>query len=322
MTSERKGLPGLNQRASGVVKDLKARASLYRVEPLEIPGGGIVIDAGVQAAGGLAAGIAVARACVADLAEISILPASSEFPGSPTVQIWTDYPVTACMASQYAGWQISVGSFKAMGSGPMRTAHDGEELIRQLGCREHPEVLVGVLETSVLPGAEVLSYIAGKTGIAAENINLIVARTRSVAGGIQVVARTVETALHKLHFLGFDLSRVEHGLGQAPLPPPAKGDLGALGRTNDAVLYGGRVTLWVRGDDDSLRELGPNVPSSSSRDYGAPFRQIFERYGFDFYKVDPGLFSPAQLTFHNIETGKTHRFGAVDRNVLEKSFFG
>ena len=46
----------------------------------------------------------------------------------PVVQVSSDNPVLACMASQYAGWQVSVGKFFAMGSGPMRAAWGKEEL--------------------------------------------------------------------------------------------------------------------------------------------------------------------------------------------------
>ena len=152
------------------------------------------------------------------------------------------------------------------------------------------------------------------------NLTLLVAPTRSLAGTVQVVARSVETALHKLHTLRFDLQRVVSGCGFAPLPPVAADDLTGIGRTNDAVLYGGDVTLWVRGDDDSLEAIGPQVPSSASRDYGQPFGEIFERYGRDFYKIDPLLFSPAVVTFVNLDTGRYLRFGEPNPPVLASLF--
>jgi methenyltetrahydromethanopterin cyclohydrolase len=149
---------------------------------------------------------------------------------------------------------------------------------------------------------------------------LLVAPTASLAGGLQIVARSVETALHKLHTLDFDLSRVVSAYGVAPMPPIAKDDLGAIGRTNDAILYGAKVILWVEGDDDSLLEVGPRVPSSASHDHGEPFATIFARYNHDFYAVDPHLFSPAEVVFHNVETGRVHGFGATDEAVLARSF--
>ena len=141
-----------------------------------------------------------------------------------------------------------------------------------------------------------------------------------MAGTIQVVARSLETALHKLHEVGYDIKNIVSGMGSAPLPPVAADDMAAIGRTNDAVLYGGEVTLWVRDDDARLAEIGPQVPSCASADFGEPFAAIFERYGRDFYKIDPLLFSPAAITFINLTSGKMQRFGELRVDVLERSF--
>ncbi len=145
--------------------------------------------------------------------------------------------------------------------------------------------------------------------------------TASLAGTLQVVARSVETALHKLHELKFDVRRIISAHGVAPLPPVAKDDLAAIGRTNDAILYGARVVLYVTGDDASLEEVGPKVPSAASRDHGEPFAAIFARYNHDFYAVDPHLFSPAEVAFQNLETGRVHAFGKLAPEVLVRSFF-
>jgi methenyltetrahydromethanopterin cyclohydrolase len=147
-----------------------------------------------------------------------------------------------------------------------------------------------------------------------------VAPTASNAGTLQVVARSAETALHKLHELGFDLGRVVAARGSAPLAPVARDDMAAIGRTNDAVLYGGVVTIQVRGDDASLDAVGPRVPANSSSDYGLPFAEIFARYDGDFYKIDPLLFSPAVVVFENLDTGRSFRYGAVNPAVLQRSF--
>ena len=156
--------------------------------------------------------------------------------------------------------------------------------------------------------------------MAADQILLAVAPTASQAGTVQVVARSVETALHKLHELEFDVSRVVSGFGSAPLPPVAEDDLSGIGRTNDAILYGGTVTLWVTGDDESLAEIGPRVPSSASEAHGQPFLTVFAEAGHDFYQIDPHLFSPAVIRFLNIDTGRVHNFGQVAPDILVESF--
>ncbi len=241
-------------------------------------------------------------------------------PGAGT----SDNPVLGCMASQYAGWQIAVGKYFAMGSGPMRAALGTEELFDHIEGREQPPVAVGVLETRKLPTEEVVGLSDGCSKLPAAKLTLLAAPAFSLAGNLQVVARSLETALHKLYELQFDLGQVVSGFGVAPLPPVASDDLAAIGRTNDAILYGGRVVLWVKADDDRSRAtIGPKVPSSSSPDHGAPFAEVFKRYGMDFYKIDPLLFSPAMVSFHNLQTGKSHTFGRIaGPDVLRRSFFG
>ena len=83
----------------------------------------------------------------------------------------------------------------------------------------------------------------------------------------------------------------------------------ALGRTNDAVLYGGQVHLTVEADDDALRELVERLPASASKDYGEPFGKVLKDAEFDFYKIDPLLFSPAQIRLTNVESGRSFEAG-------------
>jgi methenyltetrahydromethanopterin cyclohydrolase len=216
---------------------------------------------------------------------------------------------------------VSVGNFFAMGSGPMRAAYAHEELFKQIPGKEQPPVAVGMLETRQLPDSKVIGYLSECLKLPAAKLTILVAPAPSQAGTIQVVARSIETALHKLHALNFDLKQVVSAFGTAPLPPVATSDLAAIGRTNDAILYGGRVVLWVRGDDAQIAAVGPKVPSSASKDHGAPFAEIFARYNQDFYKIDPGLFSPAEIVIHNLKTGKSQAFGRLEQEVVLRSFF-
>jgi methenyltetrahydromethanopterin cyclohydrolase len=311
----------LNRRALGVVDALLERADLFRVAAHAIEGGGRFIDCGRDAAGGLGAGLELARVCLADLAAVAIGPGSLGGRSCPMVQVVTDHPVQACLASQYAGWAISEGKYFAMGSGPMRAAAAREAIFATIGYQEECDAVVGVLETRKPPPPVVVAKIAEACRVTPAAVTLLVAPTASLAGGLQIVARSVETALHKLAELGFDLARLVSAHGTAPLPPVAHNDLAAIGRTNDAILYGARVVLWVTGDDESLAAIGAEVPSTASRDYGEPFAAIFERYNHDFYAVDPHLFSPAEVVFQNIETGQTHAFGALAQDVLVRSFY-
>lgn len=311
----------LNASAKSYVESLAESAEPLRFVDHAIEGGGRVLDCGIAARGGLRLGLAMARVCLADLADISIAPGEVGGVACPLVQVMTDHPVAACLASQYAGWQLADGKFFAMGSGPMRAAYGKEAIFDTIGLREDaPNGVVGVLEGRKIPPPAILAKIAEGCRVKPEDVTLLIAPTASLSGGLQVVARSIETALHKLTELHFDLSRIASAHGVAPLPPVAKNDLAAIGRTNDAILYGARVVLWVTGDDESLDKVGPKVPSCGSRDFGEPFAEIFAKYNNDFYAVDPHLFSPAEVTFQNVETGRTHHFGAVEPGVLSRSF--
>lgn len=310
----------LNRRALELCDALERQAAELRATVTLTSGLTRIIDCGAEATGGIAAGLMLARICLAGLADVAVVPCRAELGGGIAIQVQTDHPIAACMAAQYAGWQLAEGKYFAMGSGPMRAAAGKETLIQEIGQQEIAQHVVGVLEASKLPPEQLCQRIAADCGVTPDHVTLLVARTASLAGSVQVVARSVETALHKLHTLGFDLHRVVSGYGVAPLPPVGKNDLTAIGWTNDAVLYGGEVTLWMRGDDETIAAIGPRVPSCESGDYGEPFSVIFDRYERDFYKIDPLLFSPAQVTLINLDTGRAHRFGEVNAAVLQKSF--
>lgn len=309
----------LNRRAARLCDALAADAEELRVAVDQRPCGARIIDCGVKAPGGLASGVLMARICTADLATIALAPGVGE-QAWPVVHVTTDQPALACMASQYAGWEVKGEGFFAMGSGPMRAAAAREPLFEQLGYRENADCCVGVLESGKLPSDELCRDLAAKCRLEPSGLTLVVAPTRSLAGTLQIVARSVETALHKLHELGFALSRVASAWGAAPLPPPASDDLAAIGRTNDAILYGGRVVLYLRGDDESIAAAGARLPSLESADYGRPFGEILRSYGHDFYKIDPLLFSPAAATLVNLDTGRSWHFGKVNDDLLRRSF--
>ncbi len=310
----------LNEMAWNLCDRLEADAPSLRAQVSKSAAGTRLIDCGMQTPGGLEVGRRLAEICLAGLGQVEFETADPAIFRGPTVTVRTDHPVAACMAAQYAGWQIAAEGYFAMGSGPMRAAAGKEPLFDRIGHRERPTHAVGVLEATRFPPEALQCDLARRAGVEPDRLTLLAAPTASLAGTVQVVARSVETALHKLDELGFDLNRVVSGWGTAPLPPVANDQLTALGRTNDAILYGGEVTLWVDAADADLATLGPRVPSSASADHGQPFASIFARYEHDFYRIDPQLFSPAVIRFVNLASGRTSQFGHTLPAVLRESF--
>jgi methenyltetrahydromethanopterin cyclohydrolase len=312
---------GLNVRAAQIADAMATNAASLRVTVERLAGGVRFIDCGIHAPGGLEAGRLLAEVCMGGAGHVSFAGFERDGLCLPAVRVYTDHPALACLASQYAGWAIKPEGYFAMGSGPLRAvARVEESLFEHLGYAEPadgPGVLV--LETRQMPGAEALSWIQARSGVAPERLTILAAPTATSAAAVQISARVVETALHKLHELGFAVNRVSTAFGSAPLAPASKNDLRAIGRTNDCVLYGGSVHLTVAGDDAELEALVPRVPSSASRDYGTPFYELFKRYDGDFYKVDPLLFSPARVAVTNAASGRTFEAGRVNAAVLKQS---
>lgn len=307
-----------NRQAIAFIKEFLERPEQLKVKIKEIDKV-TVVDCGIDAKGGWEAGVLLAKICLGGLAQISLHWADFGDLRWPAVEVVTDHPVRACMASQYAGWFIKKDKYTAMGSGPARAVVHSEELFSKLGYADSSDIAVLCLEGGKIPTPEAVRMIVDKCRCRPENLYILIAPTASAAGSLQIAARSVETGLHKLMELGYDLNRIENGWGIAPVPPLAENDLSALGRTNDAILYGTTVHYTLDDDDEHLKTLITKVPSSSSRDYGVGFQELFKRYG-NFYDIDPLLFSPAQVWFSNKRTGRSFSCGEIRPDLLKKSF--
>lgn len=312
-------IQGLNKRAFEICKNTLAESESNGIKLSNVALANI-LDFAVGRHGTIAGGIRLAEICLSGLAKVSVQHSGSSDLALPLVQVRTDNPVEACIGSQYAGWAVSAGEYFAMCSGPARMLRGKEDILTEYALATSSPVAVGVFEANQLPSAEVVEDFAQSCGIVPANAMICVARTASFPGTIQVVSRSVETTMHKLHELGFDISSVKNAIGVAPLPPIAVDDLTALGWTNDSILYGSRVNIWVDTDDALIEKILGDLPSSSSADFGEPFLNIFEQYDRDFYKIDKLLFSPAQVIINNLATGRTFSGGKLRHDILRSSF--
>lgn len=306
--------------AAALADALANRSTELGVEVTHLPNGARLVDAGVRSPGSIEAGRLYAECCMGGLGRVAVTPAPLGGATLLEARVVVDHPLHACMASQYAGWRIQVKNFFAMGSGPARALAAGEALFEKFPLKSRSNRTVLLLETSELPGAEVADHVAARCGLSPDRVTLIAAATGSLSGCTQIASRSVETALHKMMELGFDLTTVVSGAGSCPIAPGLPDTPRAIGRTNDAVLYGARVSLWVRCEDRAIEAVIDRLPSSSSKDHGRLFHELFLEHGGDFYAIDPMLFSPAQVTLVNASTGRVFSKGAVDEGMLRKSF--
>ncbi len=312
----------VNALAHPLVERLLAGADMLGVRVRRDEAGACIVDAGIDAPGSVAAGLLVGEICMGGLGRVRLC-ASGQHGWPSWVEVQSSQPVLACLGSQYAGWSLAASKeeaggkkFFSLGSGPARALAAREALFAELGYRDRADTGVLVLEVDRQPPRIIIDKLLNDCTLAADALTVILTPTTSLAGTTQVVARVLEVALHKAHELGFALGNIVDGAAAAPLPAPSPDGVEAMGRTNDAILYGGRVHLTVRGDDAAARELALQLPSSNSRDYGRSFADIFKAADYDFYKIDAALFAPAEVWVSNLDSGNTWHGGALNLPLL------
>lgn len=319
-TASNENKPSVNERANLLVVQLISSAEALQLGITKHESGCTVVDAGIKSTGSAEAGRLIAEICMGGLGAVT-LQEDNRFAGySDAISVTSNQPVIACLASQYAGWALSHEKFFSLGSGPARALAQREDLFRELAYTDSAESTCIVLETDKIPPVEVIEKIVRDTKIPAEKLTIILTPTTSIAGVVQIVGRVLEVALHKAHTIHFPLENIVCGSGMAVLPPVSKDFMTAMGRTNDAILFGGEVALQIRCEDAAAAELAANLPSSSSKDYGKTFAQVFKFYNMDFYKIDAMLFSPAKVTVTNLQTGNVFKGGQLNSDLIALSF--
>jgi methenyltetrahydromethanopterin cyclohydrolase len=322
MRSQPTGGVSVNARAGRIVDAVVADAAALRCTVSTGEAGERRIDLGAATPGGLEAGRRLGEICMGGLGTVAITSASGLEHWPLGVVVHSTNPVIACLGSQYAGWTITdeATGFFALGSGPARALSRVEELYKELGYADAYDHGSLVIEGDNPPPAAVASNVAAACGIASSALTVLYAPTGSLAGTVQIAARVLEVALHKAHALHFPLDKIVDGYGVAPIAPPIPDFVKAMGRTNDAIIYGGRTQLFVRGSDEAAKKLADELPSRSSSAYGKPFAEIFAEVAGDFYKIDAMLFSPAKVTVSNLDTGASFHAGALAPEIVDASF--
>jgi len=314
----------VNAACQPLVDALVSDAEALQLEISTLSNGTRIIDAGIKCNGGLEAGRLIGEICMGGLGTAT-LGTNSGFDNWPwSVNVHAKTPVLSCLGSQYAGWSLSHKSedskFYALGSGPGRALAGKEEVLKEFGYKDEADSTVIVLEVDQFPPVEVAEKVAKDCGISPENLTFILTPTSSLAGVMQIAIRVLEVSMHKAHTLHFPMDKIVDGFGVTPVAPPGGDFMTGMGRTNDAILYGGFVHLFINGTDEEAQDLAEKMPSNTSSDYGRPFAEIFKSYEYDFFKIDPMLFSPAKVTVTNGATGKSFTAGELNKDLLNLSF--
>lgn len=315
----------VNLEAKKVIDVMIENEDDLNIEISKLSNGATIIDCGVNVDGSFKAGEYYSQVCLGGLAEVGIsIPGDlSEKFALPSVKVKTCSPSISTLGSQKAGWSVSVGDFFALGSGPARAlAKKPAETYEEINYEDDADIAILTLESDSLPTDDVAEYIAEECGVDIKNVYLLVAPTSSLVGSIQIAARVVENGTYKMiEALHFDVNKVKYAAGIAPIAPVDPDGLKAMGKTNDAVLFGGRTYYYLKSDEnDDIKSLSENLPSSAADGYGKPFFDVFKEAEFDFYKIDKGMFAPAEVVINDLRTGELFKSGYVNVDLLKKSF--
>lgn len=330
----------LNKKALAVVEEMLSKPEELKIKTSKAACGATVIDCGVNAEGSLEAGLFVTRITAGDLIRISVTTIDYGDFALPALHVSSDYSVLATMGGQLGDWEVRYESYFAVGSGPARAlaldrnipmavgakreklrqmglvTHTPKEVYERIGYRDSCDKAVIVLESSEIPPNGALELIAEACRIRPKNLFALVAPTPSIVGAVQIAGRIVEVGIHKLALIGFNFTKISFGSGYTPIAPVHQDQAEAMGRTNDAIRYGGVTYYIVDFDDDKkLKDFVDVVPPSDNKS----FTEIFKTATHGFYDVDLQAFAPAVISITNSKTGKTFAAGSVKPEFLRKT---
>jgi len=314
----------INQLAIKVVKEIIAHDDELGVKVVKMPCGATLIDMGLRAKGSFQAGLLYTRVTLGDMAIVNLgtWKLDNDFSFS-SIELVVSEPLIACLASQIAGWQLGKGEFATIGSGPARAQGviSTDTYLDMTPYRDRNNEVVLCIQDIRYPDNSIALEVAKACKVSPKNVYLLLAPSASIVGSIQVTARMVEEVCHKMHEKGFDVSKVINARGVAPIAPLVNDEVKAIGRINDAILYGGEAEFWVDAADEEIAAVIEKLVSKTSSPYYPElFADVFERAGRDFYKIDHDFHSIAKLQLHNVRTGKSFLAGEINYDVIRKSF--
>ena len=304
-----------------IVREIIDRKDELECVVVQQANGTTLIDAGIDATGGIEAGRLCAEACLGGLGAVRVSRVHIGDMTMPSVVVGTDQPMLAALGSQHAGWEMNIGDYSAVCSGPARAlANIEKELFVKLNYRDDSKAGIICLETGETPPDSVTQSIADTCGISTTDLYCILAPITSIVGSVLTSARVVEAGVYRLMTLGFNPAGIRTGHGVAPIALAARDSRVAAGITNDCVIYGGRAFFFVKSDEsDKLEALVERASSSASSEYGQPLYRLLASVGFDSHRLDPALFGPAEITVNDITSGRTLKAGHVNPVVLRQS---
>lgn len=313
----------INAEAMKIVRKILETPEALGVTVARLGCGTTVIDMGQNAPGGWQAARYFCLVVLGGLGEVSY----EAFPLGDLrligVRVMVDRPIESCVASALAGWKIETGPDAAILSGPARALNSEPDHYFDLipyRDRWHEAVITVQMRKPVTDA--LAETIARACRVSPDDLYILATRHASLVCAVQVAARGVELAMHRLSLEGFDITCIRYASSIAVIPPVAADEAVAFGRNNDALIYGNEVTLAVDSSDEVIARIVPRAVTAASPIGGRLFADLYREAGYNFHAIPPEMHTPSVLHVTNINTGTTVSAGQVDIAVLRRSFFG
>ena len=242
------------------------------------------------------------------------------------VTVHTSQPVLACLGSQYAGWSLSVDDkgkkYNVLGSGPARAIGSSEKLFDELGYRDEADSAVLVLEADRAPpagagragrqGLQALARRASPSSMRRPRASPARCRSPRAASKSRCIRRT---------------SCISRSTTSSTASPRRRcrrrrrDFVAAMGRTNDAIIYGGRVQLYVTGGGEGGEGAGRQSAEPQVEGLRQAVRRDLRGGEGRLLRHRPHAVQPGQGDGDGARKRRElRRRGHIDTAVLSRSF--
>jgi methenyltetrahydromethanopterin cyclohydrolase len=314
----------LNEAAMEIISPILDDPARYGARITRSTEGATLVDLGLEAPGSWLAAKMWVEAAHGGMAEFTYGRMRIREMEVPTAEVIIDDPMLSVIACESGAWKLGEGEFVPVGSGPARAKARADRFAKRVEYHDPSPNVVLQLQMNRMPSDETLTFVADACGIPVSGLVAMVAPSASLVGGVQVASRSFEQAIISLgRNTSFDISTILYGYGRAPIPPVIKDEVLAMGRINDALVYGGSSGLWLsHPDDEEVRQtaLSMTFSARAGDDYGKGYAEIYDTYGRSLFNIPPQLDSPAHVTMTNVRTGTVTAAGRIDEDRLYRSF--
>ena len=313
----------VNKLAMKIVRKIIKEKETLHVGVTTLENGSTVIDMGVNYTGGYQAAKHLAEVTLGGLGYLQYGNFDLDGIELPQAEIYVDSPVIACLSCQLSGWplpELKTDNIVPLISGPIRTIVKEDKFAKAFPYEDRSDEVAAALQGGLLPDVRLTDYLASKSGVTPDKVYVLSAATGSLAGMVNVVARTLETSLWRLHELGFNPEKVISAWGKAPIPPIAKDEYTSMIRSNTYVYYGGSVGLTVDCDDREITDILTRITLSpeTTEQYGIPFGKLLAEANGNIFEMTKFVHSVTKVIFYNVRSGNIFTYGNIDFEVLKK----